>query len=74
VELKPVELGRLKQSILALENELRGNSSPGIKPRLLNRYFWLIDHCEHSRDTPTIEETMLKIKVIDPVVYKHYRT
>jgi tetratricopeptide (TPR) repeat protein len=76
-ELKPVELGRLKQSILSLESEFRSKSggSPHIKPRLLNRYFWLIDHCEHSRDTlGLMDETMLKIKVIDPVVYEQYRT
>jgi len=76
-ELKPVELGRLKQSILSLENELRSKNggSPHIKPRLLNRYFWLIDHCEYSRDTSGLmDETMLKIKVIDPAVYKQYRS
>jgi len=75
-ELKPVELGRLKQSILSLENEMRSKSGAGpyVKPRLLNRYFWLIDHSEHSRDTSVLDETLLKIKVIDPVVYEHYRT
>ena len=76
-ELKPVELGRLKQSILSLENEYRSKSSndPKIKPRLLNRYFWLVDHCELHRESPgMMDETMLKIKFIDPVVYEHYRT
>ncbi|MCL2319060.1 MAG: hypothetical protein FWC45_03165 [Treponema sp.] len=102
-ELKPVELGRLKQSILSLENEFRSKSggqksdagqksgpNPLVKPRLLNRYFWLIDHCEHSRDTSgykpvgykpggfqpggLMDETLLKIKFIDPGVYEQYRT
>ena len=76
-ELKPVELGRLKQSILALENEVRSKSEsvPLAKPRLLNRYFWLIDHCEHNRDTSgLIGETMYKIQIIDSVVYEHYRS
>jgi len=91
-ELKPVELGRLKQSILSLENEHRsqsaekkgsGSQAAGslsernllIKPRLLNRYFWLIDNCEYNRDTSGLkDETMLKIKFIDPVVYEAYRT
>jgi len=84
-ELKPVELGRLKQSILSLENEYRSKSggasadlSPDksrVKPRLLNRYFWLIDYCEHNRDTTgLIDETMLKIKFIDPLVHEHYKT
>ena len=75
-ELKPVELGRLKQSILSLENEYRNNKGgPEIKPRLLNRYFWLVDHCEHNRDSSSlINETLLKIKFLDPVVHEHYRT
>ncbi|MDR0496796.1 MAG: hypothetical protein LBH42_04200 [Treponema sp.] len=76
-ELKPVELGRLKQSILSLENENRSKSGgdPLVKPRLLNRYFWLMDHCEHNRDTSALaDETMLKIKFIDPVIHEHYRT
>ena len=75
-ELKPVELGRLKQTILSLENEYRSQSGDHhlVKPKLLNRYFWLIDHCEHNRDTSgLIDETMLKIKFIDPVVYDRYR-
>ena len=75
-ELKPVEVGRLKQSILSLENEYRSsNGGPEIKPRLLNRYFWLVDHCEHNRDTSNLmNETLLKIKFIDPAVHEHYRT
>ncbi|MDR0512757.1 MAG: hypothetical protein LBG93_06615 [Treponema sp.] len=77
-ELKPVELGRLKQSILALENENRSKSAANrslLKPRLLNRYFWLVDHCEHSKDAVGLmDETMLKIQFIDPVVYSKYKT
>ena len=76
-ELKQVELGRLKQSILALENEYRskGASQALIKPRLLNRYFWLIDHCEHNRDiSGLMDETMLKIQYTDPAVYEQYRS
>ncbi|GHV65314.1 hypothetical protein AGMMS49587_19360 [Spirochaetia bacterium] len=92
-ELKPVELGRLRQSIFFLENEIR--SSPGtsagagfpkgsvsrgappdtgyLKPRLINRYFWLIDHFENTREAPgIIEETMLKIKIIDRSIYDQY--
>ncbi|AEF82179.1 tetratricopeptide repeat protein [Leadbettera azotonutricia] len=74
-ELKPVELGGLKQSILTLENDLRGSSDAGIlKPRLINRYFRLIDHYENVRDnSEAVEETMLKIKFIDPAIYEQYR-
>ncbi|MDR2257513.1 MAG: hypothetical protein LBE14_00030 [Treponema sp.] len=74
-ELKQVELGRLRQSIFSLENEIRSNpdQNPLLKPRLLNRYFWLVDHYENTREDPgVIEETMLKIKIIDPAVYERY--
>jgi tetratricopeptide (TPR) repeat protein len=74
-ELKAVELGRLKQSIFALENEIHSDRrrSSLLKPRLINRYFWLIDHCENTRgDSFLVEQTMLKIKVIDPAVYEQY--
>jgi tetratricopeptide (TPR) repeat protein len=75
-ELTQVELGRLKQSIFSLENEIR--SQPDnialLKPRLINRYFWLIDHYENMRGDPgLVAETMLKIKIIDPVIYERYR-
>jgi tetratricopeptide (TPR) repeat protein len=74
-ELKPIELGRLKQSIFSLENEIRGRPDhmPLLIPRLINRYFWLIDHYENIREDPgLIEETMLKIKILDPDVYGRY--
>jgi tetratricopeptide (TPR) repeat protein len=75
-ELKPVELGRLKQAVLTLESELRSRQEGNelVKPRLINRYFWLIDHYEHIRDKgDLIEQTMLKIQFIDPAVYELYR-
>jgi tetratricopeptide (TPR) repeat protein len=74
-ELKPVELGRLKQSIFSLENEIRSRPDTValLIPRLINRYFWLIDHYENVREDPgMIEETMLKIKILDPVIYERY--
>ena len=81
-ELKPVELGRLKQSIFSLENEYRSDSgadrevSAFSKPRLLNQYFWLMDHYEHNRGADTVkfmEETMMKIKCVDTVIHDQYR-
>jgi tetratricopeptide (TPR) repeat protein len=74
-ELKPIEIGRLRQSIFTLETECRGNpgQSALLKPRLLNRYFWLIDHYENTRDDPElIEEVRLKIKVADQEIYERY--
>jgi hypothetical protein len=74
-ELKPIELGRLKQSIFSLENEIRSRPEHiGLLiPRLINRYFWLIDHYENVREDPgLVEETMLKIKIVDPEIYERY--
>jgi hypothetical protein len=74
-ELKSIELSRIKQSIFALENEIRGrpDTMSLLIPRLINRYFWLIDHYENIREDPgLIEETMLKIKILDPEIYERY--
>jgi len=74
-ELKQMEAGRLKQSIFSLEAECAASPSrrEHLKPRLLNRYFWLIDHYEISHEDPSlIEETLLKIKVTDPDIHKMY--
>ncbi|MDR2071834.1 MAG: hypothetical protein LBP60_00155 [Spirochaetaceae bacterium] len=75
-ELKLAELGKLKQSIFTLENEIRGNAGKTelLIPRLINRYLWLIDHYENVQADPAlIEETMLKIKITDPAIYERYR-
>ena len=76
-ELKLAELGKLKQSIFSLENEVRGKAGGEkalLTPRLINRYLWLIDHYENVKADPAlIEETMLKIKIADPAVYERYR-
>jgi len=74
-ELKPIEFGRLKQSIFSMETECRGNpgQSAALKPRLINRYFWLIDYYENKREDPDlIEEVLLKIKVTDPEIFERY--
>ena len=74
-ELNQLEFGRLKQSIFALETERRGNPgrSDAIKPRLINRYFWLLDYYENKREDPDlIEEVKLKIKITDPEIYERY--
>jgi tetratricopeptide (TPR) repeat protein len=74
-ELKQVEAGRLKESIFSLEAE-RANNPEGdslLRPRLLNRYFWLVDHYENTGADPAlIEEVLLKIKVTDSEIYERY--
>jgi len=74
-ELRAIELGKLKQSIFSLENEIRANPEKAslLVPRLINRYFWLIDHYVNAgEDQSRIEETLLKIKILDPVVYDRF--
>jgi tetratricopeptide (TPR) repeat protein len=75
-ELKQSELSRLKQSIFALENEISHSGrdqNPQLKPRLINRYFWLIDHYKNAReDSGAVEDIMRKIKIIDESIYEWY--
>lgn len=74
-ELRPVELGRLKQSIFSLENDIRSNPSVNavLKPRLINRYFWLIDYCENIQVySNLVEDTKLKLKLIDKAIFDQY--
>ncbi len=119
-ELRPLELGKLKQAIFQLEKDVeqaahpaagsppgghqagvqsgaagsRGRSgagpqagpraadggprhgpgSPGAAvARLINHYFWLIDHYQASgEERQKIDEVLERIKAIDPVVFKEY--
>ena len=74
-ELKPVEFGRLKQSIFTMETECKGNpgQSAILKPRLINRYFWLIDYYENKKEDPELREAvLLKIKITAPEIYERY--
>jgi len=74
-ELKPIEAGRLRQSIYELENEVKENADRRslLTPRLINRYFWLIDHYINAKeDRARIDEVLLKIRLMDPAVHKQY--
>jgi hypothetical protein len=74
-ELKQVELGRLKQSIFTMEFALRSKPEDLrlLVPRLINRYFWLMDHYENVQEDPQlISDTLLKIKLLDPALYERY--
>ena len=89
-ELKPVEYGRLKQSIFKLESrvnmnpELKENSSltttqrnseSSLVPKLINRYFWLIDHYLSTNEKSTkINEILERLKHLDVAIYQKYVT
>jgi tetratricopeptide (TPR) repeat protein len=74
-ELRSIEYGKLKQSIYALERELReGRSGRGlVEPRLINRYFWLIDHyVATGEDAAKIDEVLLKLRALNDRIYRQY--
>ncbi|MBN2050081.1 MAG: tetratricopeptide repeat protein [Spirochaetales bacterium] len=75
-ELKPLEYGKLKQAIFNLEADLDGGRYEDgnfLVPRLINRYFWLIDHYVMSGESrEMIQEVLEKIKKLDASVYEHY--
>ncbi len=74
-ELRAIEYGKLKQAIYSLERE-RGdgrNRDQLLAPRLINRYFWLIDHYVSTKEDQTkIDEVLWKIRDVDESVYKQY--
>jgi tetratricopeptide (TPR) repeat protein len=74
-ELKSVEVGKLRQSIYQLENEAKesGDDRSALVPRLINRYFWLIDHYIAAKeDRARIDEVLLKVRLLDQSIYKQY--
>ncbi len=72
-EIKPLELGKLKQSIFQLEKEIEQGRR--VRPRLLTRYFWLIDHYLMAGEPRRrIDEVLERIREIDPQVHAEYTT
>ncbi len=74
-ELRSIEYGKLKQGIYALERELReGRDKDGlVEPRLINRYFWLVDHLISSgEDSAKVDEVLLKLRSVNERIYKQY--
>ena len=74
-ELRALEAGKLKQAVFALENELKEAESQTelLVPRLINHYFWLIDHYNTTNsERARINETLLKIKLLDSSIYDMY--
>ena len=87
-ELAPVEYGQLLQSVFELEQVLglrpRGNreraggaprSAPrgALQARLLNRYFWLIEHYRCTGEEPSkIADVLRRINTLDAAVHQQY--
>jgi len=73
-QMKPLELGKLKQSIYALEKDVgRPDRPASLVPRLINRYFWLIDHYLGSgEEKEKVGEILEKIRDLHPEVHREY--
>ena len=75
-ELRSFEFGRLKQKIFLLESEIREKADEDggvLVPRLINHYFWLIDHYVNIKeDKAKIDDVLLRIKVLDKNIYNSY--
>lgn len=74
-ELKPIEVGLLKQSIYSLKNQVEiGDIDQGIlTPRLINHYLRLLEHIVSSNgDKNDIDEVLLNIKLLDQKIYDLY--
>ncbi len=74
-ELRSLEYGKLKQSIYAYESKLNedGKKESYLEPRLLNRYFWLIDHYLSSGDTrDKVDDVLRKIRKTNYTIYEQY--
>lgn len=75
-ELSSQEVARLKKNIFAMENEYKDPScnAETLVPKLLNSYFWQIDHYVLTNENvEKINEVLLRIKILDSSVYELYR-
>jgi tetratricopeptide (TPR) repeat protein len=74
-ELRAVEYGKLRQSVYSLEREFANQPEKRelIMPRLLNKYFWIVDHLVSIReDKGRVQEVLLKIRSINPEIFTLY--
>ena len=87
-ELAPVEYGQLLQSVFELEQLLgirprthregaedatRSAARGALLARLLNRYFWLIEHYRCTGEEPSkIADVLRRINTLDAAVHQQY--
>ncbi|MDC7223297.1 MAG: hypothetical protein PQJ60_06105, partial [Spirochaetales bacterium] len=73
-EMKELEAGRLRQSIYGLRSELKSPDKEWrIVPRLLYRYFLLIDYYLSSgKEREKIGDILKRIELLDPDIFKLY--
>ncbi|OQY38876.1 MAG: hypothetical protein B6229_04820 [Spirochaetaceae bacterium 4572_7] len=74
-ELKPMEVGLLKQSIYTINNQLSAGDIDRrvLIPKLINHYFRLLEHLVSTKeDKGLIDEVLLNIKLLDKPIYDLY--
>ncbi len=87
-ELKSLEYGRLLQSIFELEKNIglkvtadgvttniveQDGARAALVPRLINRYFWLIEHYRATHGQPTkVDDVLRRIEALDAGVHQQY--
>ena len=74
-ELRSLEYGKLKQSIFSFESRLEeeGKKENYIEPRLINRYFWLIDHYISSGDSrDKVDDVLKRLGKLNHSIYEQY--
>ena len=74
-ELTSQEAARLSRNIYEMESEYKDPACNAdlLVPRLLNSYFWLIDHYVlRHENVNKINEILLKIKILDLSVYNAF--
>ena len=75
-EMEAKDISKLRQDIYALEVKSKNpsNDTKTFTPILIYKYFWLIDYCQmHNDNSNLIEQTLLKIKILDLSVYNLYK-
>ncbi len=73
--LRPQEIARLKQEIYAKETEIKDPACQRnlLTPRLINLYFWLIDHYVAAKeDISKMNDILTRIKILDTEIYELY--
>lgn len=74
-DLSSLEVAKLAKNIYQMENEYKEPycNTEILVPKLLNSYFWLIDHYVLTHENVSkINEILLKIKILDSKIYEAY--